>query len=81
MKAEFDKAKQYLKSKGICFGTRITAGKIAKHMEGYANEVSREKCDGCVFSYHDKKSKGYHDVEEYYKDNKEQEEQPWKQKI
>ena len=36
----------------------------------YADEVNREKCNGCVFSYHDK-SKSHHDVEEYYKDNKE----------
>ena len=36
-------------------------------LKQYANEVSRDKCDGCVFSYHDK-SKGSHDVEDLYKE-------------
>ena len=53
MKAKFDKAKQYLKSKGICFSTRITAGKIAKHMEGYADEVSRERAIDFAGFYYD----------------------------
>ena len=35
------------------------------------DEVSRERCDGCVFSYHDK-SKGSHDVEDLYKEQEEQ---------
>ena len=44
---------------------------IKSFAKQYANKVSRDKCDGCVFSYHNK-SKGSHDVEDLYKEQEEQ---------
>ena len=41
-----------------------------ERIDEYAAEVSRDKCDGCVFSYHNK-SKGSHDVEDLYKEQEE----------
>ncbi len=50
------KARQYLKQKGICFSTKITVGKIAKHMNSHAKEHTIKflqrhyKSNGAVFT-------------------------------
>ena len=32
----------------------------------YARQVSKEKCESCVFSYHNR-IKGHHEVEDFYR--------------
>ena len=34
-------------------------------LDKYAQQVKGEKCESCVFSYHDK-AKGHHGVEDFY---------------
>jgi hypothetical protein len=40
----------------------------AKTLQQYADEQSREKCNSCMFTYHNKANKGFHDVEEFYQE-------------
>ena len=41
---------------------------IDKVLESYAKEHVDERCENCMHSYHNKNSKGYHDIEEFYKE-------------
>jgi len=37
-------------------------------LESYAKEHADKRCENCMHSYHNKSARGYHDVEEFYKD-------------
>ena len=37
-------------------------------VESYTKQHADKRCESCMHSYHKKGARGYHDVEEFYKD-------------